>query len=142
MASNFLTIFSKNLQVFFKKFYGLQWRTIWTPMITSNNAPFWSPEAMCNPKSVPWQCTLNERLKKVHHVGVYWMKVQGLHWRSIWPLMNTPNNIPFWGPQGTSLMILKWKLSTNAFYIWKYQFFLKTEAIRGHHSSQMAMLNW
>ena len=71
-----------HLRVHLMKYYGLQWRTIWTPMITSNNAPFWSPEAMCNPKSVPWQCTLNERLKKVHHVWVYWMKVQGLHWRS------------------------------------------------------------
>ena len=47
---------------------------------------------------VPWQCTLNERLKKVHHVGVYLMKVHGLHWRAICPLKNPPYNKPFLGP--------------------------------------------
>ena len=57
--------------------------------------------------SVPWQCILNERLKKVHHVGVSLMKVHGLNWRSIWPLMNYPNNIPFWGPQSISYGSLK-----------------------------------
>ena len=68
---------------------------------------------------VPWQCTLNERLKKVHHVGVYLMKVHGLHWRAIWPLMKSPYNIPFWGPGAMYNPLERLNLPKNEKKTWK-----------------------
>ena len=90
---------------------------------------------------VPWQCTLNERLKKVHHVGVYLMKVHGLHWRAIWPLMKSPYNIPFWGPgamynplERLNLPKIEKKICKKITKTW---YFSVLEAIRGHERSQM-----
>ena len=38
------------------------------------------------------------RDSKIYIIGFYFIEHCGLHWRTIWPLMNPPNNIPFWGP--------------------------------------------
>ena len=52
------------------------------------------------------RCVCSGRLKKVHHEGFYFVKHCDLHWRTIWPLMNPLNNIPFWGPQAMSNAVL------------------------------------
>ena len=78
---------------------GLQWEPL-------HDVPFWASQIMynfCNCKDqnmtifsfgghdrsqMSLQCTWNERLKKVNHVGVYLVKVHGLNWRTIWSLMD------------------------------------------------------
>ena len=37
----------------------------------------------------------------------------GLQWRTIWPLMNHPNNIPFWSPLSICNPFLKSNLKNN-----------------------------
>ena len=49
-----------------------------------------------------------------------------------WPHLTLPNKIPFWGPKSISYPVLKEKLRKNAFYTWKYHFFLKMETIGGY----------
>ena len=61
---------------------------------------FWGHErSVFQQSSILKHCTWSERLKKVHHVWVHLMNLYGLNWRSTWPLMNHPNNIPFRGPE-------------------------------------------
>ena len=51
-------------------------------------------------------------LKNIYHLVFYFIKHCGLHWRTIWPLMNPPKNIPFWGPQAMHNPLLKLNLKT------------------------------
>ena len=72
-------------------------------------------------------CTCSERLKNIHHVGYYFIRHCGLHWRTIWPLMNPPNNIPFWGPGAmyNSLVRLNLKKNKKKLRFWGF------ESVRG-----------
>ena len=42
------------------------------------------------------------------------MNNYGLYWRPTWPLMNPPNNIPFWGPEAMYILLMKLNLQKIA----------------------------
>ena len=58
-------------------------------------------------------CTCSERFKNMHHEGFYLIKHCGLHWRTIWPLMIPPNDVPFWSPLAICNPFLKSNLKNN-----------------------------
>ena len=63
-------------------------------------------------------CSCSEKLKNIYHVRFYLIEHCGLHWRTIWPLMNHLNNIPFWRPLDICNPFLKSNLkNTEKFFL-------------------------
>ena len=75
----------------------------------------------------PMNSTSSGIHKNIYHLWFSLHHISGLHWRSTWPLMNPPNNIPFWGPQAMCNPYLKKNLKKSL----KKTHFWGFEAVRG-----------